>query len=99
MTATAVCYMLGYGTDVNYFEANSWLRKSISNGDVNANWLLGSLLLEGKLGISSSNQHDIYLEAFQLLSFAANDHNIPQAQHFLALMYEYGLGNYIYLYI
>lgn len=44
------------------------------------------MLLEGK-GVSTPNYH----EAFMLLEKAASRH-IPQAEHSLAMMYEYGLG-------
>lgn len=44
------------------------------------------MLLEG-MGVHNPQ----FYEAYELFKFAAQ-HHIPQAEHFLAVMYEYGLG-------
>jgi len=89
MTAIAVSYMYGNGVEINYNEAAHWLKKSISLGDINAHWLYAILLLEGK--VVTTNTNEVYNEIYSLLAIAVS-HNIPQAQHFFALIHEYGLG-------
>jgi len=87
-TAYGMMLMHGEGVDKDYSLAQSYFRRAVAMKDVNAHWLLGKLLMEGK-GANAD-----YTESMKLFQFAANEeHNIPQAQHLLAVMYEYGLGS------
>ena len=87
MTAYGVIYYLGMGVNTDYELAIKWLRKGIAAGDVNANWFLGKMMLDGA-GFDPST-HDV--EAATHFQLAA-ENGVPQALHHLGLMYEYGKG-------
>jgi len=85
-TAYGVLRLYGRGLEQDYVTAVSYFRRAVAMGDINAHWLLGKCLYEG-LGVPEV-QHD---EAFQLFAMAAS-HDVAQAEHYIAVMYEYGLG-------
>ncbi len=85
-TAYGVSLATGTGVPLDEVAAVRFFRKGTQLKDPNAYWLLGTHLLEGK-GAKPS-----YAEAAVLFRKAAEDANIPQAQHALATMYEYGRG-------
>lgn len=86
MTAVGYCAYMGIGMDKDDTVAVSWFRKGAAKQDVNAYWLLAKLLMEG-----SGVQTPSYAEAAVYFQMAA-EKNIPQAEHHLAIMYEYGMG-------
>lgn len=53
------------------------------------NWI--RMLIEGK-GVRNDNPQQNYLEGFLYASKAADVHHIPQAEHLVGLIYEYGIG-------
>eukprot|EP01034_Spumella_vulgaris_P024571 gene24571-30935_t len=76
------------GVKKDHVQALQYFRKAVELGDMNAHWLLGKMLMEGK-GVSRPH----YAEAAHYLSLAAGEEaNVPQALYLLALMYEYGRG-------
>jgi uncharacterized protein len=85
---TAYGMMLLHGTGVEKDEAAAvtYFRRGVQFKDTNAHWLLGKVLMENK-----SASAPVHEEAFKLFQYAAAM-NVPQAQHLLAVMYEYGLG-------
>lgn len=89
-TAIGMCYMLGNGIEKNSFEAMKYFKKAIELNDPNAYWLQGKMLLATQL--NSNKSLNEFSEAIQLLSKAANEYHIMQAEHFMGLLYEYGLG-------
>jgi TPR repeat protein len=51
------------------------------------------MLIEGKgRHLSSRSQQQDYLEGFLHASKAADSHHIPQAQHLMGVIFEYGIG-------
>jgi uncharacterized protein len=53
--------------------------------------LLYRMLIEGK-GVRNDNLQQSYLEAFLHATKAADVHHIPQAEHLVGIIYEYGIG-------
>lgn len=49
------------------------------------------MLVEGK-GVRIENQQQNYLEGYYYALQAANNHHIPQAEHLVGILYEYGIG-------
>ena len=86
LTAYGVLSLSGYGIPKDYNKAIHYFRRAVMLNDFNAYWLLGKMLLEGK-GV---NEPD-YEEAIILFKNACEE-GIPQANFYVALMYEYGLG-------
>lgn len=86
-TAYGMMLLHGQGVDVDEALALTYFRRGVQLKDVNAHWMLGKLLMEGK-AVSSP----VHKEAFELFTYAAAQ-NVPQAQHLLGVMYEYGLGH------
>lgn len=83
-------------------------RQAAEQGNGNGQWLLARyyldpfltihiiflalrMLIEGK-GVRIENQQQNYLEGFLHASKAADIHHIPQAEHLVGLIYEYGIG-------
>jgi hypothetical protein len=87
LTAHGVCLMSGTGVTMDYSLAVHYFKRAADLGDTNAYWLLGRMLLEGK-GVSQPS----YTEALGYFKVAAEVGEVAQAEHFLGLMYEYGLG-------
>ena len=85
-TAAGVLRLHGQGIEKDHGIALNYFRKAVALGDINAHWFLGKCLFEG-LGVLEP-QHD---EAYQHFSLAAS-HDVPQAEHYLGIMHEYGLG-------
>ena len=85
MTAYGMCAYLGLGMETDETLAVKWFRRAIAGKDINSYWMLGKMLLEGSAGPPN------YAEAVAFLKIAAQEH-IPQAEHHLGIMYEYGLG-------
>jgi TPR repeat protein len=86
MTAFGMCAYSGIGMDKDDIVAISWFRKAANAQDVNGYWLLAKMLMEGE-GVATPN-HPEAAVYFQM----AADQQIPQAEHHLAIMFEYGLG-------
>lgn len=87
LTAYGVCLMSGTGVTMDYILAVQYFKRGADLGDTNAYWLLGRMLLEGK-GVSQPS----YAEALSFFKVASELSDSAQAEHFLGLMYEYGLG-------
>ena len=87
MTAYGVIHYLGMGVNEDYSLAIKWFRKGIAAGDINANWFLGKMMLDGA-GFDPSLHHVEAATHFQV----AAENGVPQALHNLGLMYEYGRG-------
>lgn len=87
MTAYGVMHYIGMGIKIDYSVAIKWFRKGIAAGDVNANWFLGKMMLDG----AGFNPSTYDVEAATYFQVAA-EKGVPQALHQLALMYEYGKG-------
>ena len=49
------------------------------------------MLVEGK-GVKNDNEFQNHVEAYYYALKAANTHHIPQAEHLVGIMYEYGIG-------
>jgi TPR repeat protein len=86
MTACGMCAYRGIGMKKDNVAAITWFRKASNAKDVNAYWLLAKMLMEGE-GVPYP-QHP---EAAAYFKMAAQE-RIPQAEHHLGIMYEYGLG-------
>lgn len=86
LTAYGVMCMTGMGITQDNTQAISYFRRAIDMGDLNAHWLLGKLYCEGK-GVDRPQ----YAEAATHFRIAA-EASIPQAEHYLGLLYEYGHG-------
>jgi len=86
MTVYALMLMNGAGVEVDYHAAIRYLREAVAKKDMNAHWLLGRMLSEGK-GIPAPAHEEalVYLEI-------ASKNNVVQANFNLGVMYEYGLG-------
>lgn len=52
---------------------------------------LRRMLIEGK-GVKTQNTQQSYLEGFLYATKAADIHHIPQAEHLVGIIYEYGIG-------
>lgn len=85
-TAYAVMRLYGQGGDVDHHAALTYLRRGVTLGDLNAHFFLGKLLLEGEGSIEARPE-----EAYALLTRAAEG-SVPQADHYLGVCREYGLG-------
>lgn len=85
-TAYGMMLMHGQGIEKDEATAITYFRRGVQLKDTNAHWLLGKLLMEGK-----SVSAPVHAECFQLFQYAASM-RVPQAEHLLAVMYEYGLG-------
>ena len=85
MTAYGMCAYLGLGMETDETLAVKWFRRAIAVKDINGYWMLAKMLLEGSAGPPN------YAEAVAYFTIAAQEH-IPQAEHHLGIMYEYGLG-------
>jgi TPR repeat protein len=88
MTAYGIMLYDGYGVEKNGEMAMKWFKMATSGGDKNALWLVGKLLIEGT---GTPGKVPDFSSAASYFSKAA-EHNIPQAEHHLGLMYEYGMG-------
>jgi TPR repeat protein len=87
-TAYGMLLQHGHGVEKDEVQAMMYYRRGVQMKDINAHWLLGKMLMEGK-----SSTAPVHKEAFNLFQFAASSNaNVPQAQHLLGVMYEYGLG-------
>ena len=86
-TAYGMLLLHGEGVEKDEALALTYFRRGVQLKDVNAHWMLGKLLMEGK-AVSAP----VHKEAFELFQYAAAQ-NVPQAQHLLAVMYEYALGH------
>lgn len=86
-TAYGMMLLTGKGVDIDYKEAIIHFRKAIEQGDNNAKWMLAKMLIEGK-GVPNP----MYEEAYELLLQVTREVHIAEAEHQLALLYEYGLG-------
>lgn len=49
------------------------------------------MLIEGK-GVRQENEQQNHLEGYYYALKAANNHHIPQAEHLVGILYEYGIG-------
>ena len=87
MTAYGMCAYLGIGQEIDDPLAVRMFRKAVAGKDVNGYWMLGKMLIEGRGGQNNIN----YPEAVAYFQVAAESH-VPQAEHHLGIMYEYGLG-------
>eukprot|EP01040_Poterioochromonas_malhamensis_P005290 gene5290-5673_t len=85
-TAYGVMMLTGALGKIDYTEALKYFREGVVRDDMNAHWLLGKMLMEGK-GVPAPQ----YVEAALHLQ-RASDAGVPQAHHCLAVMYEYGRG-------
>jgi TPR repeat protein len=85
-TAYGMMLLHGNGVEKDEALAVTYFRRGVQFKDVNAHWLLGKVLMESKA--ASAPVHE---EAVKLFQYAASM-NVPQAQHLLAVMHEYGLG-------
>jgi TPR repeat protein len=87
MTASGMMAYSGIGMEVDYVEALIWFRKAALAKDTNGYWLLAKMLMEGQ-GVPYPNHQ----EAATYFHLAADEGKVPQAEHHLGIMYEYGLG-------
>jgi len=86
MTAYGVMHYVGISVQQDRAVAIEWLRKGTVANDMNAHWFLGKVYLETAV---ASGQGEV--EALTHFSVAA-EKGVPQALHYLGLMYEYGRG-------
>lgn len=88
-TAAAVMLLTGNGCEEDSNAALHLLKQASGKGDANAHWLWALLMLDGK--DPSAVPPTSYRHAALLLQEAV-DKKIPQAEHYLGVMYEYGIG-------
>ena len=86
-SAYGMMLLHGPGVEKDESLAITFFRRGVQLKDTNSHWMLGKCLMEGKAVAAP-----VHKEAYELFQFAAAQ-NVPQAQHLLGVMYEYGLGH------